>query len=61
MPMYACLQAAAMAWTHKTVVKEYEMDKSQQDDVEKYRKTDTDEIGADMTISASPTSQMSDP
>ena len=59
-----CLQAAAMAWRHKTVIKEYEMNKNDQpDDVEKYRRTDTstpDEGGADFTTSTSP-SQMSDP
>ena len=55
-----------MAWTHKTVVKEYDMDdKEQQDDVEKYKRTDThspEPIGANMSI-LSPTtnSQMSDP
>ena len=58
-----------MAWMHKTVVKEYDMDDKEQqdDDVEKYKKTDTyspEPIGADISI-LSPTSttnsQMSDP
>ena len=56
-----------MAWIHKTVVKEYDMDDKEQkdDDVEKYKRTDTcspEPIGADISI-LSPTtnSQMSDP
>lgn len=61
---YNGIKAAAMAWRHKTVIKEYEMNKNDQpDDVEKYRRTDTstpDEGGADFTTSTSP-SQMSDP
>lgn len=55
-----------MAWIHKTVVKEYDMDDKEQqdDDVEKYKRTDTvspEPIGADISI-LSPTtdSQMSD-
>ena len=57
-------QAAAMAWMHKTVVTEYDMDKNQEDDVGKYQRTDAyspNGINADMTIPSSPTSQMSDP
>ena len=66
MHMYVCvhMQAAAMAWMHKTVVKEYNMDENQEDDAGKYQRTDTHSpngMDADITISASPTSQMSDP
>lgn len=57
-----------MAWTHKTVIKEYEMDdKNQQDDVgnvEKFRRTDThtsDAIVSDIASSPTTNSQMSDP
>lgn len=54
-----------MAWMHTTVVQEYDMDKNQdEDNVGKYQRTDThspNEMDVDITISASPTSQMSDP